>query len=474
MGNREPLDLHDRMPAGLLRVLREESVLSQSYLVGGFVRDSILGRSSKDLDVEVFGVSYETLAKRLARWGRVDVVGKSFGVIKLTLSDAGAVDFSVPRRDSKAGPGHRGFHVTTDPEMPLEEAIRRRDFTINALLYDPRERIVLDFADGLRDLDLGRLRVVDAERFVDDPLRVLRAMQFVARFDLTADDALVSLARSMRSTLPELAAERVGEEWRKWASKSVRPSRGLEFLRQTDWLSGFPELAAVVGVPQDPEWHPEGDVWVHTGHCCDAMAQLPAYRESDEADRVVLMLATLLHDVGKAITTSEELRQGRLRIVSPGHETAGLDPAKAFLDRLQLAQSVTDRVVPLVANHMVHLKSPSDRAIRRLAHRLQPERIANLCVLMTADSFGRPPLAQKVPQTVRELQERSQALQLAAQAPTPLLLGRDLLAVGYSPGKTMGVILQAAFEAQLDGVFESKEGALKWIQVHHPLEAAQA
>ena len=451
------------VPGPVGRLLKEEPCLSQAYLVGGFVRDAILQRPSKDLDIEVFGVAFDDLAVALRRWGRVDLVGESFGVIKLTPPGGETVDVAVPRTESKTAPGHRGFAASFDTSMSLEDASRRRDFTINALFYDPRKQCVIDCHGGIDDLQNGILRMVDSKTYADDPLRVLRAMQFIARFDLQADESLVKQSLAIKHSYSELASERVCEEWVKWASQSIVPSRGLSFLRDCGWLEHFPELAKMMGVPQEPEWHPEGDVFIHTLHCCDALAALDEWRGLSREDRIVYMFAILLHDIGKATTTERVSRGGRLRVVSPGHEGVSATNAAEFMQRMGLPNLVQGRVIPLIANHMIHFQSPTDRAVRRLAHRLQPENIEGLCLVMKADSFGRPPKPKVLPETVSALLAHSKRLTLSQGAPKPFVLGRDLLELGHTPGPAMGRLLKQLFEAQLDGQFYDKSEGLRWL-----------
>lgn len=452
----------DVLPPSLVRLLREAPVLRRAYLVGGCVRDWLRGLPGKDVDVEVFGVSYEELAEGLCRWGRTDLVGRSFGVLKLTVAAGETYDFSLPRRDSKTGRGHRGFAVSLDPAITPREAASRRDFTVNALMFDPHQGGLLDFFGGRADLEAGILRHV-GPAFVEDPLRVLRGMQFAGRFGLTAAPETVSLCRSMVDSHAELAVERVREEWVKWAVRSACPSRGLEFLAETGWVVHYPELAACIGLEQDPDWHPEGDVFIHTGHCLDVLAGLADWRGATEAQRMVLAFAVLLHDVGKAGTTRTEIRGGRVRVVSPGHDQAGAPLAAAFLGRLGLTARVVDPVVALVRNHMAHLQDPTPRAVRRLAHRLHPATVRDLALVMTADAGGRPPRPAGIPPAVTALLSRADELDVSAAAPRPLLLGRHLRERGWVPGPAMGVLLSEAFEAQLDGAFTDLPGALAWL-----------
>lgn len=452
------------LPVELERILLETPELTEAYLVGGCVRDWFLRLPQKDFDVEVFGVSYEALEKALRHWGRVDLVGRSFGVIKLTLHSGETYDFSLPRRDSKTSPGHKGFTITFDPGITPKEAASRRDYTINSLMFSPRKGTLLDYYGGLADLKQRILRHT-SRAFAEDPLRVLRGMQFAARFDLTPAPETIQLCRSIADSFKELAVERVREEWFKWAAKSQTPSRGLHFLRDTGWLTHFPEIRALIDVPQEPEWHPEGDVFTHTSLCCDALARLPTWQQLDETSRIVYMLAILAHDFAKPQTTSRALKDGIWRIVSPGHEEAGGPVAERFLERLAAPHAIRDRIIPLVVNHLAHLNPVSDRGVRRLAKRLEPETIAGLCLVIEADHSGRPPKPPGLPKGAQALLAKAQEMDLQASAPKPILQGRDLIAQGMSPGKEFGQILAAAFEAQLEGKFTDHAGALEWLKL---------
>ena len=451
------------IPPELEKILLETPELGRAYLVGGAVRDALLGRpAGRDFDIEVFDVDYEQLVQSLARWGRTDLVGRSFGVVKLNTGSDCQYDFTVPRQDSKVAPGHKGFKVELDPAITLQEAAARRDFTINSILYDPRARQTLDFFGGGADLRNRVLRHTSAA-FAEDPLRVLRGMQFAARFNLTADPETIEICRRMKGAFSELAVERVREEWFKWAQSSTMPSAGLRFLVETEWVEHFPEIKSMVGVAQEPEWHPEGDVFIHTCHCCDALARLPQWQAGDTPSRIVHMLAVLAHDFGKPATTSQAVKDGRMRIVSPGHEEAGADLATTFLGRIGAPQAVQERVVPLVRNHLFHWQSMTDRAVRRLARRLEPENIQGLCLVMTADSMGRPPLPPVEPEHVRLLLARAQELQVRHKPPEPILMGRHLIELGLEPGKMFGSILDKAYEAQLEGAISDLTQAWKWL-----------
>ncbi|MGE3312547.1 MAG: CCA tRNA nucleotidyltransferase [Limisphaerales bacterium] len=449
------------LPQGLRRVLETEPTLRRAYVVGGCVRDAILGEPLKDIDVEVFGVDYEELAAALRKHGRVDLVGRSFGVAKVSFEGA-TYDFSVPRRDSKSGRGHRGFDIEFDPAISPKDAAARRDFTINSMMLDPRTGELLDPFGGRSDLERRILRHTSSA-FDEDPLRVLRGMQFAARFELTPAPETIERCQAMVAGYSELPAERVREEWFKWAARGTLPSAGLRFLEASHWLAHFPEIAAIRGVPQDPEWHPEGDVFEHTLHALDALARLPEWRSAPEPTRIVLAFAVLTHDLGKATRTETAERHGRPRIISPGHEIESARLAESFLTRIQAPHAIAQRVIPLVAHHMAYFEEPTDRAVRRLARRLQPETLQTLGILMTADASGRPPLPARVPDAVTALLAGAERLRLADAAPRPILLGRHLLALGLSPGPAIGRWTHAAFEAQLDGLFQSLDGAHAWL-----------
>ena len=277
----------------------------RALIVGGAVRDALLGLDPKDFDIEVYGVSYDTLAQILAKHGRVDLVGKSFGVVKLE-----GHDFSVPRRDSKTGTLHRDFEATFDPAITPKEAASRRDFTINAMAFDPVSRELLDFFGGQDDLQNRVLRAT-SEAFSEDPLRVLRGMQFACRFDLQLDSATAQMARTISDQYSTIAMERIAEEFNKWALKSTKPGLIGRYLLETGWISHFPEIERLRGTPQEPEWHPEGDVWIHTMHVLNAAARIAERDHVEGDDRAVLMYAALAHDFAKPDVTALRQRDGR-------------------------------------------------------------------------------------------------------------------------------------------------------------------
>ncbi len=453
------------LPPDLRAMLEAVRRVGRPRLVGGGVRDWLLGQEPKDHDVEVGGVDFETLHRALAPFGSTDVVGRSFGVLKVRSRASGAdYDFSLPRRESKTGAGHRGFAVAPDPGLSDAAAAARRDFTVNAIALDPFSGELIDPHGGRRDLAARVLRHTSAA-FAEDPLRVLRGFQLAARFDFALAPETAALARSIADTYPELAHERVWGEWEKWATKARRPSRGLAVLEESGWLRHFPEVAALRGTPQDPEWHPEGDVFAHTQHCLDALVELPDWAASGCAPE--LMFAVLAHDFGKPATTVQAEKRGRRRWTSPGHEAAGGPLAEAFLRRLGAPLRFDAPVRALVVDHLAHHHGNgpfTDRFIRRLALRLAPATVRMLATVMRADSNGRPPLrSADTHARIDELERRAAELELQTLAPKPILLGRHLVAAGRKPGPDFKAVLDAAFEAQLDGAFADEAGALAWL-----------
>ena len=425
----------------------------RALIVGGWVRDSLLGHPSKDVDLEVFGIGADQLRDVLRRFGSVNAVGESFTVFKV-----GEIDVALPRRDSKTGRGHRGFTVEGDPDMSIEDASRRRDFTVNAIALDPLTGEYLDPHGGMRDLERRTLRMVDARTFGDDSLRVLRALQFAARFDFTLEPATTALCRTI--PLDDLPAERVWGEIEKLLLQASRPSIGFRLALELDVIHRlFPELAALVGCPQEPEWHPEGDVWVHTLMVVD-QARL-RIDDVDHPRKVTIMLGAVCHDVGKPPTTA--FLDGRIRSID--HEQAGVQPATSLLDRLNVHSiagfDVRAHVLGIVAHHLKPLaffKSVTpvgDGAFRRLAQKVDLEllaRVAQSDCLGRAGSFDCSGIGWFL--------ERARQLGVEHEAPAPILKGRHLLELGVSAGPGMGAILRDVYERQLDGRVTSLDEAI--------------
>jgi len=434
----------------------------RALLVGGCVRDELMGAEPKDWDLEVYNLDAARVRAVLDQFGPVDVVGEAFTVYKL----GNHLDVSIPRRERKAGRGHKGFVIEGDPSMSIAEATRRRDFTINAILQDPLTGELIDPFEGRRDLEQRVLRAVSKDTFAEDSLRVLRAAQFAARFEFDIDPETVELCRTI--DLSDLPAERIWGEIEKLLLRATRPSIGLEWLRVLGAVEKlFPEIQSLIDVPQDPEWHPEGDVFVHTKLVIDGARKL--IDDLPYPRQVTVMLAALAHDFGKPATT--EFLEGRWR--SRGHEEAGVPPAESFLNRVNVhtidGYNVRAQVIALVREHLKPGEFYKKRdevgegAFRRLARRCEPDLLYRVA---KADSLGRN--AEWVPQENwygSEAQEwfiqRSRELQVEQHPPDPLLLGRHLLELGVEPGPRMGEITRAVYELQLDGRVRSLDDAIE-------------
>lgn len=424
----------------------------RALVVGGFVRDRLLGHDSKDLDVEVFGIPQAELPRLLATLGRVEPVGQAFPVYKL-----GPVDVALPRRESKTGRGHKGFTVEGDPDMSYEEAARRRDFTINAIAWDPLTDEHLDPCEGRADLERRVLRVVDPRTFADDSLRVLRALQFAARFELTMDAASKDLCRGI--ALDDLPAERIWGEFEKLLLRAARPSIGFALARELGVIEQIlPEMVPLYDCPQDAEWHPEGDVWTHTLMVMDEARRRNA--DLGRPELAIIMLGAVCHDLGKPQTTIHV--DGRIK--SPGHEAAGVEATTRILDRLNIhtldGVDVRAQVLGLVTEHLrpsaFHKAKDTvkDGAFRRLAQRVDLELLTRFA---RADCHGRG--AAFDCSAMDWFIARARSLGVEHRPPAPILLGRHLIAMGVAPGPRMGEILRAVYEQQLDGAVTTLEEA---------------
>jgi tRNA nucleotidyltransferase (CCA-adding enzyme) len=425
----------------------------RALIVGGWVRDRLMDHPSKDIDLEVYGLDTNALKSMLSRFGSVNTVGESFTVYKVA-----DLDVSLPRRESKTGRGHKGFTVEGDPALSPIEAARRRDFTINAIAWDPLADEYIDPFNGGEDLRRGVLRAVDPATFADDSLRVLRAVQFAARFDFSLDRSTAELCR--RIPLDDLPAERVWGEIEKLLLRAARPSIGFALALELSIIERlFPELDALVGCPQEPEWHPEGDVWVHTLLVIDG-----ARTRIDDLDyprQVTVMLGAVCHDLGKPATTA--IVDGRIR--SLDHEEQGVPPSRTLLDRLNvhsmLAYDVRHQVLGIVANHLkpgmfAKAQPPvGDGAYRRLALKVDLELLARVA---KADCEGRGPGFDC--SAMDAFLERARSLGVEHAAPEPLVKGRHLLELGMRPGPAVGDVLRQVYERQLDGTVADFDAAL--------------
>jgi len=453
----------------LCKSIRDEG--GRALIVGGWVRDHLRGEADRiDYDLEVYGLEASRLRSLLSRHGAVNAVGEAFTVYKLSLrgdAEVGdgekfVVDVSLPRRESKVGSGHRGFDVVGDPRMTFEEAARRRDFTINAIMFDPLTDEYLDPYGGRDDLKRRLIRAVDPGTFVEDSLRVLRAMQFSSRFEFDIEDGTVRLCREI--DLADLPAERIWAEVEKWLLESDKPGIGLWAARDLGITSKlWPEIHELIECAQEPEWHPEGDVFIHTGLVLNEARKL--IDDLPRPKKIAVMLGTLCHDFGKPATTAFE--EGRIR--SKMHETVGIPITLGFLERLKLSTldgyDVREQVLALVEHHLkpgrfyraqLQGVEVSDGAMRRLALKVEPDLLYRVA---RADCLGRTGDFSAVGE--EWFLARAKSLSIQERAPDPILLGRHVLSLGLEPGPQIGKVTKAVYELQLDGVVTSLDEAIQ-------------
>lgn len=429
----------------------------RSLLVGGAVRDLLLGVPVKDLDIEVHGLALNQLEIILKRFGHVRLVGKQFGVLRVDGID---VDWSIPRTDGSG----RKPKVALDPHMPLEKAFLRRDLTINAMGIDLITWQLVDPLNGQKDLQLKLLRAPDEQLFKEDPLRLFRVMQFMGRFEMQPDKELNQLCSKM--DISTVATERIQQEFEKLFLKSKRPSLGIRWLQQIGRLKEIlPELYATIGVIQRPDYHPEGDVFEHSLQALDKAVTLET---NSNEERFILITAALCHDLGKVTTTKEV--DGK--IIAHGHDTAGVEPAKKLMQNFTGKLSIIKTVAKLVKHHMMpaaFISSGAKRAAyKRLAKKLAPETNCQmLAKLAVADKCGRnpekgKPLQNCQPPDIVAFQEAAEKCGVLLQPEPPVLMGSDLLEV-MQPGPVMGKILERAYKIQIEEGITGKEELKKRV-----------
>lgn len=441
------MDNNDKNLTAIIEAIASSD--GRPYYVGGYVRDSILGIPSKDIDIEVHGISPENLVNVLSTFGEVDLVGASFGVYKIKgMQD---FDFSIPRRDNKAGNGHKGFKIKTDPFMGVIEAAKRRDFTINAIMKDAISGEIVDPFGGAKDLHNRILRVVDETTFKEDPLRALRGVQFAARFGLSVPFETMEIMAAM--DLSSLSKERFFQEFRKLLL-SDKPSIGLKLLRDTGLIHHFPEIAALIDVPQDKVHHPEGCCFTHSLMVVDEAAK----NKTGDKDRDFLIaMAGLCHDFGKPGTTTFSNEKNKW--ISYGHEEAGEEPTRAFLNSIKAPNDFTEKVVVLVQEHLkpiLFVKNKSGRkAYLKLAERLFKVGLSfqDLHDLSFCDVMGRT--TEKALNRNFDEGKEFMAMVASLNAGTkagvkPVVTGKHLIARGINPSHEFSNILAKCKDIQFE------------------------
>jgi tRNA nucleotidyltransferase (CCA-adding enzyme) len=407
-------------------------------IVGGAVRDAVMGVIAHEIDVEVVQADISDVCLWItAVYPQALIVGHEKPIIRLHLHD-NWIDISVT--------------ATAD----LHHAALARDITMNAMLIDANGEF-FDPCEGLADMQAGVLRHCSAT-FADDPLRVLRLMRFAGQYGFGVAPETAAQAQALRPQAAQLTRERVWIEWQQWALRSRHPRAGLQVLQQCGWLDYYPMLLALVDCPQDPTYHPEGDVWEHTLWVCNAAVGLSV--DLDDEQRIIVMLAALCHDLGKPMTT---VVNDAGRIVSPGHAEAGDIPTRAFLALINAPERYVAPVTALVREHMAGVSGgqPTPRMVRRLAQRLAPATIDLWGRITGADGGGRPPLPAV--NSGSACVALAQSLGVVMGKPTALVRGGDIMQLGVPQGPQIGEWLQRAYDAQLDGVFTTREQALAWL-----------
>lgn len=418
-----------------------------AYYVGGYVRDKYWGIESNDIDIEVFDIPQSDLERILEPFG-AKYEGKAFGVYMID-----EIEIALPRRfEIKVGNKHTDFVVEIDHRLSLQEAALRRDFTINTGMI---EVLGGEFIFPIGDDDLCRKRLHPTScAFMEDPLRVMRGFRFISRYGLSPSKLTVNYSYAIKDLFVSISSERVWAEWWKW-SKGLYTTQSLRFLQRTGWLKHFPELDNLVGLPQDPKWHPEGDVWIHTQMTCNRIA---GRLWVSNCRSPALMFAALLHDTGKADTTEYPIKKGE-RITSYGHAEAGLEHVDTFLKHGPKA--LHDHVADLVAEHMVALNPPTKRTARRLLSRLKIATWQELQYLIIADHSARPPLSVREPENSKKLFAYCKEVEDYIQ---PILQGRHLIEMGFEPGPKFGPILKSTYEWQLDGAITNIDEAVAYVK----------
>ncbi len=489
------------VPDEVIQLCREiEKVGGRALLVGGSVRDAIISAElpgydlkPKDYDLEVYGIEPDDLMKILEInfvLSQENKFGKAFEVIKIKINGwKEPLDISIPRQDSKVGDGHGDFEITACPGMNIREAALRRDLKINSCAYDPLTRIMYDPYGGIEGIRNKVIEVTDKKSFQEDALRIYRIMQFVGRFDYTVSDETVALCREMveNGVIDKLSIDRISDEIKKFMIKSRKPSAGMEFALKIGLLEKYwPEAFALVGVPQEKSWHPEGDVWKHTMQVMDAAAMIADREKLDDTQRSILLWSALDHDLGKPVTTAIS-ETGK--IISHGHEEAGVEPAMNLFARFAkpgepktgINMEVRNAVAALVKDHLrpkemwidiVKKEQKLRGRIGRLARRLEKSgtSIYMLSLLAEADQRGRNgvenrPLERENVEELIEWQtwlwEKSKEQNVITAAPKMICRGETIKRLGgeMKSGPWIGAISECVFQDQMEGSVTNEDEA---------------
>lgn len=421
------------------------------FFVGGCVRDKFLNKSNKDVDLEIHNITVDKTLNILKQFGEVNEVGKSFGVLKVNGIN---VDFAFPRTENKTGNKHTDFDVQVKPFLSLKESAQRRDFTMNAIMENAVTGEIVDPFNGINDIKNKTIKFVNANTFVEDPLRALRAAQFSARFNMTIDESVINLSKNF--DLTNLPKSRIAEEFNKGLMKSSKPSIMFMNLHKMGLLKQLTIIDDLNNVPQNPEFHPEGNVFKHTMQAIDLAAQI----KNDATDPRKFMFAVLVHDIGK-LTTTKVVNK---KIVSYKHaeESARLAP-------LALKNLVTDKdtikfASALAQNHMkMHqLLNMKPTKLRKM---MVTENMNDLLLLNVADNSkgGRTVSEAKTAAQFDEKLTRLHQLEQGANLKVvPFVQGRDLIKIGFVPGPDFKSLLDEALTLQIAN--DTKEHILNVLE----------
>lgn len=449
----------------------------ESVLIGGCVRDKIFGIITgievhhKDIDVEVHGCTIDELEKILLKLGKVDAVGKSFGILKFKKNGL-EFDFSVPRKENRLGVGHKDFSVSFEP-MTKEDAASRRDFAFNSIGFDPLTNTLFDFFGGVEDLKNGIIRHT-SDKFKEDPLRILRGMGFQSRFGFTVASETFEIMRKMSLELKHLPKERLCEEFMKWAIKGKHPEMIFDFLRNSGAMVVIPELGLLNDTEQDPIWHIEGNVEIHTKLTMIRMLEI-CEREGIVGDeRAKFILTMLFHDIAKPQTTEREEKGGRICVTSKGHEGLGAVMVEEILNRIGIKPVLVEQIVKLVKFHLAHINifsinslSSRKKSLLRLSKNIHPSSIRDLLLVVEADALGRDNIDEerinKVRTEIDEVWNLAKSLQVTIEPRKSVLMGRHLIELGMKPGLQFGEIIKLADEAQDNLEFTTLDEAKVWL-----------
>lgn len=448
------------------------------YAVGGYIRDLFRGAETPEIDILIARRRLEDIIAGLEKHGRVDVVGRSFGIIKFAI-EGRTYDIALPRRDTALKMNtrsHKDFLIDSDPFMPIEADLKRRDFTINSMALRLTDGQIIDPFGGQKDTAARLIRTTNPRAFPEDPLRVLRAARLASVLDFRIDKAIYEAARKI--DLTGLSVERTNDELFKIMLQSKRPSRGLRELFKLGVIGQlYPELSAITLVIQDSTFHPEADeqghhtVWAHTLLTVDQAAIISTLMSFDQGRRLALLLAALYHDIGKAKATRWDFKHGRMTVTSNGHDIQSEKMTRKIFERQRIyswhGYDVATVTPLLIRTHhraselWLNRNEVTKRAFNRLAAEVRGE-IGLVVGLDAADRAGRKRRpVQTLDRQARWLLGKFEELRINIETIKPLVMGRHLIELGMVPGPDMGKLLKKLYRLQLDGIFETKAEGLK-------------